>query len=253
MSRSKKKSIEVCLEGLELPIAVGRKAVSEGENTLTKISVRAKINKVYEEKFEEAILGIINKTEEYIGYQQLSDKLSGYLNSINADKFEILFEFPFFISKKLGGSNQKYIIKYLSQFRFAKTSLYTYLRKYFVEIPVISKEYIVQGIYNDILEIPAKIIVEIEGFDVYFIEDIIDLVENQFYSSNYNPFMAYKEDPKLVLLEKIENELYNRFNIEKCTATIISKKGFYDYSAKFADLNYKLNENYDYETEHIFI
>ena len=50
MSNSKKKIIEVCLNGLELPITVGKKAVSEGENTLTKISIRAKIDKAYEEK-----------------------------------------------------------------------------------------------------------------------------------------------------------------------------------------------------------
>lgn len=253
MANSKRKLVEVCLNGLELPITIGKKAVSEGETTLTTISIRAIIDKVYEEKFEENILSIINKTDEYIGHQQLNDKLSGYLNSIDAGKFDIQFQFPFFNRKKLSWSNQKYLIKYLSKFSVSKTSFYNYSRKYSVEIPVISKEYIIPGIYKDILEIPAKIFVELEGTDVYFIEDVIDLVEQQFYSSNYNPFVEYKEDPKFILLEKIENKLYNRFNIEKCSATISSKKGFYSYSAKLSSYNYKLNNNFDYQTEHIFI
>ena len=75
MLERKTNLVEVSMEGLHHPMKIGVKARTEGDNTITRITVHAKIENKFEEQFEENILRIVNNTREYTGPQQLSSNL----------------------------------------------------------------------------------------------------------------------------------------------------------------------------------
>lgn len=253
MNKKYRNLVDVCLENLHIPIQIGKKSKVEGDSTITSISIKAKIANIFEDQFEQNVLDIINRTDRYIGPMQLSDNLISYLTSINARALHVEFNYPVFIQKKSSESNQKYLMKYNCKLEVVKTLLFYYTRKHTVEIPVIIREFMIPGIQKDILEIPVVITVEVQGFDIYFIEDIIELVEKQIKGDYSDSFSLQSENSKLLLLERVENELSKEFDVDKCSAKIITRKQSYSYSTKLSDENYKLSNFNEYETEHIFI
>lgn len=253
MTKNKKNLIEVCIEDLEYPIKVGKKAKFEVEHTLVTISIRAKIEKEFKDQFEENILRIVNNTREYTGPQQLSSNLIRYLDSIDAKTARLNFKYPFFLERKLPASQQKYLMKYICQLTLTKTFPGHYIKKYTIEIPVISKEYIIPGIQRDILEIPVSFVVEMEGDIVFFPEDLIDMIERKINSGYFTPLSVFEEDIKLLLLKKIEKELYKEFYADKCTIKIITRKRLYTFSSKLVSCDYEINNKHEYEIDHMFI
>jgi hypothetical protein len=253
MAKSKKNLIEICIDGLEFPLKVGKKSKTEGENTLVTISVSARVEKKFEEQFETNILGIICNSDDYIGLQQLSNKIVSYLNSIDARSIDLIFSFPFFIEKCHRNARQKHSMKYKCQFKVTKNSSFDYSRNYLVEIPVVLKEYLMPGIQKEILDIPALLLIEMEGFDVYFLEDIVELVENQFERLNSSPLSIFDDDNRFSLLEKLENKLSEEFNTDKCTVKLITRKMLYSFSLGLSGERYKPALIDEYETEHIFV
>lgn len=253
MATVKKNLLEVCIEGLEFPLKVGKKSKTEGENTLVTISVSARIEKKFEEQFETDILGIICNSDDYVGLQQLANKIVSYLNSVDARSIDLIFSFPFFIEKCLRSTTQKHSMKYKCQFKVTKNSSLDYSRNYLVEIPVVLKEYLIPGIQKEILDIPANLQIEMEGFDVYFIEDIVELVENQFEMLNSSPLSIFDDNNRFTLLEKLENKLSGEFNTDKCTVKLMTRKMLYSFSLGLSGERYKPALSNEYETEHIFV
>lgn len=240
MVKSKKQLIEVSIDGLDYPIKIGKKVTAEGDNTITSISIHAMIEKIYEKQFEENILYILNNRDEYVGLQQLSNKMITYLNSINARTADIVFSFPFFIEKILTATQQRILTKHTCQFKISKSLNFDFTKKYIVEIPVIGAEFIPSEIQKELFEIPAALVVEMDGFDVFFIEDIIDLVEKRIYNEYSNSFSFVEKDLKILLLEKLENDLCKEFNSENCSVKILIRKGFYSYSTNLVSEIFKL-------------
>lgn len=253
MAAVKKNLIEVCMEGLEFPLKVGKKSKTDGENTLVNISICARIERKYEDLFEADIHAIINNTDDYVGLQQLSNKMINYLNSIQARAINVKFNFPFFIEKVDRTVNHKYLMKYRCQFKITKNSSFDYSRNYLVEIPVVLKEYLIPGIQKEILEIPGFLLIEMEGSDVYFIEDIIELVENQFEKLNSSPLSIFDDNNRFSLLEKLEDKLSKEFNTDKCNIKLKTRKILYSYSLGLSSESYKSSLINEYDTEHTFV
>ena len=144
-------------------------------------------------------------------------------------------------------------MKYICQLTLTKTFPGHYIKRYTIEIPVISKEYIIPGIQRDILEIPVTFVVEMEGDIVFFPEDLIDMVERKINSRYFTPLSAFEEDIKLLLLKKIEKELYKEFYADKCIIKIITRKRLYTFSSKLMSCDCKINNKHEYEIDHMFI
>jgi hypothetical protein len=253
MATVKKNLLEVSIEELEFPLKVGKKSNTEGENTLVTISVKARIEKKDADQFEDNILAIINDIENYVGLQQLSDRMINYLNTIQARSIKMVFSFPFFIEKVDRTVNRTYLMKYRCQFKVTKNSSIDYSRNYLVEIPVVLKEYLIPGIQKEILDIPACLLIEMEGFDVYFIEDIVELAENQFEKLNSTPLSVFNDDNRFLLLEILENKLSEEFNTDKCTVKLITRKKLYSFSLGISGESYMPALINEYNTEHIFV
>lgn len=253
MAKNKKNIAEIVLDGLEYPIRVGKKEKLEGVNTLVRITIRTRIEKKFEDRFEADILGIISDSDDYIGLQQLSNKIISYLNSIDARLIDLTFRFPFFIEKHPRSNKQKQLMKYKCELKIKRDSAYYYSRRYSVEVPVVIKEYLIPGLQKEILEIPAIILTELEGLDVYFIEDIVDLVEKQVEKLNYNLLSVFEDNDKFSLLEKIEEKLCEEFNTDKCSVKFVTRKNLYTYSTELSGEIYKPSLINIYDTDHIFV
>jgi len=245
--------VEVCIDGLRFPLQIGKKNKTEGDTTVTSISIKSKIENIHEENFEHNILNIINRRDNYIGPLQLTDRLFSYLTSINARSIDIKFAYPLFLEKKFTAVNRKQLMEYNCRFEVQKNILPFPTRKFTIEIPIIAKEYVIPGIQTDIFEIPVVIVVEVIGSDVYFMEDFIGIVEKQINGIYSNLLTVLVEETKPLLLRKIENEIYKVFNVEKCSVKMITRKVSYSYSAKLVDEPEELRVNNEYETEHLFI
>ncbi len=253
MAKNKKYLVEIVMDGLEYPIRVGKKEKLEGANTLVTTSIRTRIEKKIEEQFEADILGIIGNNDDYVGLQQLSNRIISYLNSIEARSIDLIFSFPFFIEKYRRSSRQKHSMKYKCQLKINKDSAYYYSRRYSIEVPVVIKEYLIPGIQKEILEIPAIILTELEGLDVYFIEDIVDLIEKEVENLNYSLLSVFEDSDKFSLLEKIEEKLCEEFNTDKCSVKFVAQKNLYTYSTELSGEIYKPSLIDRYDTDHIFV
>jgi hypothetical protein len=242
--------INVCISDLYYPMKVGVKSKAEGENTLVKIMIKAEIEIKHTEEFKTRILEIINDRSRYIGPIQLTNRLISFINTLNANSFVINFRYPLFIEENSPSTNKKRLMKYHCEQIIIKNSLIKYKKLFKVEVPIIV-EYIVPGIQRDILEIPKKIIVEIEGFENIFAEDIIEIVENAL-RSEICDLTTVKGNMNLSLLNKLQNELENKYKEENCCVKVISKKLFYTSSEKISWKNpARLIEN-KYLTEQTF-
>jgi prenyltransferase beta subunit len=251
---------DVCIENLHYPLKVVSKPNCNGENTITSIMIRAKIESIYEDKFETNILNIINNRGGYIGPNQLSSRIIDYLNSINALTIHINFTYPYFIEKSSPVSKEKFLSDYKCEYSIEKTSLIHYIKKYKVEVPVFTF-HSVSDFINDRFDYPAKIIVEIEGLDTFFTEDIVESVEDNVLALTYYNLTGGSKEPKnkngrnlkLELVENIKKNLCAKYHINSCSVRITSHKGQYSYSAQITEKGQGFYVENKYEGEHIFI
>ncbi|HMN24205.1 MAG: hypothetical protein IT276_04205 [Ignavibacteriaceae bacterium] len=241
MSEFKISLIDVCIKDLSFPIKIGLKNSSEGINTLADMTVRSTIDRKMENDFKIQVPKIINDIQSYVGPRQLSSKLINFIDTLNAKSINIIFKFPFFYGKKLNELNERFLVKYPCEYSFSKTSLINYKQTYKVEVPIIAEQYQLIGIPSESIDMPLKIIVEIESFEAIFIEDIIRTVEHNFYrTENHNLKDVIKgllnlknqSNVELDLIESIKKDLFNNNEIKNCSVEFNNQRIPYNYSIK---------------------
>lgn len=252
MKENEKYFVSISMNDLSYPIKIGIKSRAEGESTITNLTIKTEIEKGYEPQVENNVISIITDRKNYVGPIQLSNKLISYFKSINANKIFINFKYPFFMEKISPFNEQKQLMKYHCEFTVKKNSSDEYIKHYKIEIPIVIEEYFASGIQNEIMELPLKIVVETEGFESLFTEDIIQLVEKIVLESNIigNP---NGDDLKLLLVKKIKSELFEKCNVERCSVKIVNQKMLYSYSVEVtSEVEQKENE-LNYKNEFLFI
>ncbi len=241
MSEFKLNFIDVCIKDLDFPIKIGLKNNAEGINTIAEITVRASIDRRMENEFKIQVPKIINDTQNYVGSRQLSSRLINFIDTLNAKSINVIFKFPFFFGKRINELNEKFLIKYPCEYSFSKTSLISYKQTYKVEVPIIAEQYQLIGVPSESIDLPFKIIVEIESFEAIFIEDIIRTVEQNFYrTENYKLKDVIRDllnlknqsNVELNLIDSIKKDLYNNNEIKSCSVEFSNHRIPYNYSIK---------------------
>ncbi|MBL1214043.1 MAG: hypothetical protein HND52_11850 [Ignavibacteriae bacterium] len=242
------------ISDLSSPITIGVKSKVEGENTISDLTIKAEVEKKYEDRIEENILKIVNDKTRYIGPIQLSNRLIEYLKSIYVNKLKIDFNYPFFYEKVSPVNGDKQMMKYNCQFSVKKNVDNEYIKQYKIEIPIVLEQILVPGIQKGFVEIPLKVVVETEGFETLFAEDIIQLVEKNILDSSFiNTDNKNDDTIKLQLIDSIKNELFEKYNIVKCSAKIVNRKITHAYSVQVTSALQPINPNYETEKDMIFI
>ncbi|MBZ0200349.1 MAG: hypothetical protein K8H86_10805, partial [Ignavibacteriaceae bacterium] len=93
---------------------------------------------------------------------------------------------------------------------------------------------IIPGIQKNILEIPAETVVELEGFDTFFAEDILEIVEAALKNDTNDLLNIYETDLNLLFIDRLKIKLNDRYSIENCSVKVIVKKALYTYSEKIS-------------------
>lgn len=244
---------EVCLGNYYFPIKVVSKHNSEGQDTVSKISVKAQVVAEHENNFCENILGILNDTNSYIGLNQLSANILEYLNGIESPAAVINYKYPYFVKRKIAYSDKYYTAKYVCVYTFEKKSLLKIGKKFKVEVPV----YDLIDYNKSNLKIPKKISVEIGGLDTVFAEDIIEVVEDVLAKSALEFFGAEGKDlgenVTIKLLESIRNKLFNKYNFYSSTIEVTSRNTQCSYSSRISRKEEDMAQVSFYDGEYIFI
>lgn len=241
MNEFKMSFIDVCIKDLSFPIKIGLKNSSDGINTLADMTVKSTIDRKMENDFKIQVPKIINDIQSYVGPRQLSSKLINFIDTLNAKSINIIFKFPFFYGKRLNELNEKFLVKYPCEYSFSKTSLINYKQTYKVEVPIIAEQYQLIGIPSESIDMPLKIIVEIESFEAIFIEDIIRIVEQNFYKTENHKLKDVIKDllniknqsnTELDLIESIKKDLFKNNEIKNCSVEFNNQRIPYNYSIK---------------------
>lgn len=241
MNEFKMSFIDVCIKDLSFPIKIGLKNSSEGINTLADMTVKSTIDRKMENDFKIQVPKIINDIHSYVGPRQLSSKLINFIDTLNAKSINITFKFPFFYGKRLNELDEKFLVKYPCEYSFSKTSLINYKQTYKVEVPIIAEQYQLIGIPSESIDMPLKIIVEIESFEAVFIEDIIRIVEHNFYKTENHKLkdvikdllnLKNQSNAELDLIESIKKDLFKNNEIKNCSVEFNNQRIPYNYSIK---------------------
>jgi hypothetical protein len=206
-----------------------------------------------EAKFEKQVMEIINNKEGYIGPKQLSSSLINYINNLNAKSVNISFSFPFFYEKNLEGTINNVLVKYPCEYLLRKTALINYKQKYRVELPIIAEQYINPRIQEEIINIPAKIVVELEGFETFFIEDLIEIVDKNLNKSESLLDILSIQNAGLTLIENIESDLYRENDIEWCSVKLINRRVTHSYSVKLSGKDRAIENEKKYAEAYLFV
>jgi hypothetical protein len=258
MKESRRYFVDVIIRDLSIPIKIGLKNKAEGESTIATITIQAKIEKKTERRFEKQVMEIVND-KRYIGPKQLGSALMNYINTLNAKAVNISFWYPFFYKNNLKGTKNSTLMKYKCEYILRKTSLINYKQKYKVELPIIAEQYIIPGIQKEIMDVPAKIVVEVEGFETIFIEDIIETINKNLIKREYYTLKESIQDiitlqnTGLTLLENIESDLYRENDIEWCSVKLINRRIPYTYSLKVSGEDRVIEHEKKYADVHLFI
>jgi hypothetical protein len=259
MNKERINFIDVSIKNLQYPINIGLKKKAEGEQIIANINVQAKIEKKMEGRFESGVIEIISERNKYKGPKQLSSKLIDYLDKLKAASTIINFRYPFFYDRTIKGTNINTLIKYMCEYTIIKNTLKEFKQKYKVKLSIIADKYLIPGLKKEILDIPAKIVVEIEGFDTIFTEDIIEIVERGINKNEYNTLresiknILNPPNAELELIESIESELYKNNDIDSCSVKMINKKLPYDYSVEVSSEERSLEFEKKYAGSYLFI
>ncbi|WKZ70101.1 MAG: hypothetical protein QY331_02380 [Melioribacteraceae bacterium] len=229
--------IKVKIRNLYFPIKVRSKDHYNGEKTIANISIDSAIELAYGGEFAKKIIQVISSRNESIGIYQLTKEIMDYCNSINAEKTSISYEYPYFINNMSFKSNNK-IKKCFCQFSAEKDLLFEYKRKHQVTVPV-TMYHALLSFLEDPLDSPIEIVVEFEGDDIIFTEDIVEIVEgsiSKIIGCNSIGEFADKgmstNNFKLRLLNNIRDTLISKHNISNCSVKAVNQQALYLFSVE---------------------
>lgn len=223
------------IKDLLFPIKIGLRNRSEGMDTTARISVRAEIKNKIIPDFEDTVISVINDREKYIGPKELSQKIIKYLEDFETKSIEISFKFPFFY-KKLKEPRNNMLSNYACEYKVNSERLKEFQQSYKVEIPLIFDQYLIPGILKEVVEVPAKIIVDAGVNETIFIEDIIETVDWNMRKKEYFAIkdsikkLFSQESSEITLLKNIKNDLYKKNDIKWCRSAIVKNRMTYIYS-----------------------
>ncbi|HSH51812.1 MAG TPA: hypothetical protein VK982_08845 [Bacteroidales bacterium] len=229
--------IKVRIRNLYFPMKVMSKHHYNGESTIANISIDSVIESSHEGEFAKKIIKVISSRKESIGINQLTKEIFDYSNSINAEKTIISYEYPYFINNMSSNSNNK-IKKCFCQYSVEKDLLFEYKRKHQVTVPV-TMYHALLPFLKDPLDSPIEIVVEFEGDDIIFPEDVVEIVESSIlkvidYSSRnkLTDTEVSTNNFKLMMLNDIRDTIVSKYNISNCLVKAVNQQSLYLFSVE---------------------
>lgn len=209
MNSEKRFLVDVGISDVVYPIKAISKSDKEGQNTIAKISIQAKIEEEFESEWINKFVRILHKHRDIIGPSTLKKNIKTYFEELNAKMVRIDFNYPYFIEKKTPASNQLNLVKYNCTYSSKMSTTIEPKTIFKIDIPVITT--IPESVKMNAGSFAGQmsvITVTLESYKEIYPETIVSLVENKAVSSLYN---YLTEDDQNWLTKRIQNT--NKTNI----------------------------------------
>lgn len=97
---------------LPFPMKVLSRENKEGQNTVAKISVAARIMNEFEASWIDKFIQIVHQHRDRIGTETLKVNILDYMKELGATKVKVDFNYPFFVEKYTPVSKEKCLVRY---------------------------------------------------------------------------------------------------------------------------------------------
>lgn len=203
MENDKRFLADVGLKDIVYPIKAISKSNKDGQNTIAKISIQAKIEEEFESQWINKFIQILHKHRDIIGTSTLKKNIRAYFKELNAKMVRVDFSYPYFIEKKTPASGMLNLVCYNCTYSSKMTTYMEPKIIFKIEVPVITT------IPETLRMKPGSfagqrsiITVEVESYKEFYPETIVEIVEKKAISSFYN---YLTEDDQNWLTKKIQN------------------------------------------------
>lgn len=103
---------DVGMTDLPFPMKVLSRDHKDGQFTIAKISIAARIMHEFEARWIDKFIEIIHQHRDRIGTETLKTNILDYMKELNATKVKVDFEYPFFVEKTTPVSKEKCLVRY---------------------------------------------------------------------------------------------------------------------------------------------
>lgn len=103
---------DVGMTDLPFPMKVMSKESSDGQQTVAKISVAARIMHEFEASWIDKFIQIVHQHRDKIGTESLKVNILDYMKELNATKVKVDFNYPFFVEKATPVAKEKCLVQY---------------------------------------------------------------------------------------------------------------------------------------------
>ncbi len=242
MKSDKRYLVDIDLKNLPFPIKVESKYNIKGQDTVSNISVNARLMREFEATSINQIIKIIHQHRNNIGPRQLGSNIVDYLLNLNATMIKIDLQYPFFIEKITPVSKEKSLMSYNCT-QSLKKPIATKTNSIFkIDIPVITSYPINnRGKSNLLFGQQTMVNIEIISSDFIYPEDIVEAVDKHALAPVYSYLNEEDEEflinkihteriDSVVLADEIKNELSKIESIEWCAVKCSNFGMLHSYS-----------------------
>lgn len=212
METEKRFLVDVGMAGLPFPVKVISEKNPDGQQTIAKISINARIMKEFEAKWIDKFIKIAHSHMGKIGTKTLRTNILDYLNDLNATTVKIDFEYPFFAEKMTPVSNEKCLVNYQCMYSGKASRIEKESKTIFrISVPALTTYPVSDIKQKSSLFAQTSIIdVEIESVRDIFPEELIAVVDRHALSPVYS-----------FLTEEDQKFLINKLHSEKKTSVVM--------------------------------
>lgn len=212
METEKRFLVDVGMADLPFPVKVISDKNPEGQQTIAKISISARIMKEFEAKWIDKFIKIAHSHMDKIGTKTLRTNILDYLDDLNASMVKIDFDYPFFAEKLTPVSNEKCLVNYQCMYSSKASRVEKEPKIIFkISIPALTTYPVSDIKQKSSLFAQASIVdVEIESGKDIFPEELIEIVDRHALSPVYS-----------FLTEEDQKFLINKLHTEKKTSVVM--------------------------------
>jgi len=218
---------DVGISELPFPMKVLSRNCTEGQHTIAKISVAARIMHEFEARWIDKFIQILHQHRDHLGTETIKGNILEYLNELNATKVKVEYNYPFFIEKHTPVSNDPCLVRYMCTFSASATKSdlkpKTSMK---ITVPCITSYPASDpdkpgGLFGQL----SNVDIEVQSQKDIFPEDLIEIVDKHalfpVYSYLTDEDQAHviskvhsEKKSSVVMVDEIKEELANIRNIE---------------------------------------
>jgi GTP cyclohydrolase I len=234
---------DVGMSELPFPMRVLSRESNEGQHTIAKISVAARIMHEFEARWIDKFIQILHQHRNHLGTESLKGNILEYMNELNATKVKIDYCYPFFVEKSTPVTKDPCLVQYKCAFSASisksdlkpKTSMK-------VTVPCITSYPASDiekpgGLFGQL----SSVDLEVQSQKEIYPEDLIEIVDKHalvpIYSYLTEEDQAYvinkvhtDKKTSVVMVDEIKEELANIRDIEGYSVTSSNFGMLHSYS-----------------------